>query len=110
MSDLVPECLSIPPKYSVVNTVGILKGNSAIRIHREYMGKQRNFPRFYFCPQGYRVSTAGLDESTIRQYIRNQNPRKSVRSNSLWKDISPLHDIRAPSEDLHHTARSAEGI
>ena len=36
MSDHVHLCLSIPPKYSVANTVGFLKGKSAIRIHREY--------------------------------------------------------------------------
>jgi len=32
--DPVHLCLSIPPKYSVANTVGFLKGKSAIRIHR----------------------------------------------------------------------------
>ena len=37
MSDHVHLCLSIPPKYSVANTVGFLKGKSAIRIHREYL-------------------------------------------------------------------------
>ena len=35
-------CLSIPPKYSVANTVGFLKGKSAIRIHRECLGREKN--------------------------------------------------------------------
>jgi putative transposase len=35
MPDHVPLCLRIPPKYSVANPVGWLKGKSAIRIHRE---------------------------------------------------------------------------
>ena len=64
--------LSIPPKYSVANTVGVLKGKSAIQIHRQYLGKQRNFTAFHFWARGYCVSTVGLDEATIRQYIRNQ--------------------------------------
>ena len=64
--------LSIPPKYSVANTVGFLKGKSAIRIHREYLGRQRNFTGFHFWARGYCVSTVGLDEEVIRQYIRNQ--------------------------------------
>ena len=51
MSDHVHLCLSIPPKYSVANTVGFLKGKSAIRIHREYLGnpyacRRRRFERF----------------------------------------------------------------
>ena len=39
MSDHVHMCLSIPPKFSVANTVGQLKGKSAIQIHRRYLGK-----------------------------------------------------------------------
>ena len=70
--DPVHLCLSIPPKYSVANTVGFLKGKSAIKIHRQYMGKDRNFTGFHFWSRGYCVSTVGLDEGMIRQYIRNQ--------------------------------------
>ena len=61
-----------PPKYSVANTVGFLKGKSAIRIHREYFGRRRNFTGFHFWARGYCVSTVGLDEAVIREYIRNQ--------------------------------------
>ena len=70
--DHVHLCLSVPPKYSVANTVGFLKGKSAIRIHREYLGKDRNFSGFHFWARGYCVSTIGLDEKVIREYIRNQ--------------------------------------
>ena len=72
MSDHVHLCLSIAPKYSVANTVGFLKGKSAIRIHREYLGRTRNFTGFHFWARGYCVSTVGLDEAVIREYIRNQ--------------------------------------
>jgi putative transposase len=37
MPDHVHLCLSIPPKYSIANTVGRLKGKSAVRIHRDYI-------------------------------------------------------------------------
>ena len=57
MSDHVHVCLSIPRKYSVANTVGFLKGKSAIRIHREYFGRRRNFTGFHFWARGYCVST-----------------------------------------------------
>ena len=72
MSDHMHLCLSIPPKYSVANTIGFLKGKSAIRIHREYLGRQRQFTGFHFWARGYCVSTVGLDEQVIREYIRNQ--------------------------------------
>jgi len=38
--------LSIPPKFSVVNTIGFVKGKSAIQIHRKFLGRQRNFTGF----------------------------------------------------------------
>ncbi len=72
MADHVHMCVSITPKYSVGNTVGRLKGKSAIAIHRRYLGKERNFTGFHFWARGYCVSTVGLDEAKIREYIRNQ--------------------------------------
>jgi putative transposase len=72
LPDHVHLCLSIPPKYSVANTVGFLKGKAAIRIHREFLGRERNFTGYHFWARGYCVSTLGLDEQVIREYIRNQ--------------------------------------
>jgi putative transposase len=72
MLDHVHLCLSIPPKFSVSNTVGFLKGKSAIRIHREYLGRKRNYTGFHFWARGYCASTVGLDEAKIRAYIRDQ--------------------------------------
>ena len=71
-SDHVHVLLGIPPKLSVANTVGFLKGKSAIRIHREYLGRPRNFTGYHFWARGYCVSTVGLAEEVIRDYIRNQ--------------------------------------
>ena len=71
MVDHIHMCLSIPPKYSVSNTVGFLKGKSAVRIHRELYGSRR-MTGLHFWATGYCVSTVGLDEETIRGYIRDQ--------------------------------------
>ena len=65
-------CLSVPPKYAVSNVVGYLKGKSAITIARRFKGKQRNFNGEHFWARGYFVSTVGLDEEMVREYIRNQ--------------------------------------
>ena len=72
MSDHVHILISIPPKYSVSQVVGYIKGKSAIHIARTYMGRQRNFTGEHFWARGYYVSTVGLDESVVRQYIQNQ--------------------------------------
>jgi putative transposase len=71
-ADHIHMCLSIPPKYSVSNTIGFLKGKSAVRIHRELQG-QRRMTGLHFWATGYCVSTVGLDEETIRRYIREQD-------------------------------------
>ena len=81
MSDHVHLCLSIPPKYSVANTVGFIKGKSAIRIHREYLGRRRNFSGFHFWARGYFVSTVGLDEKAVRAYIRSQEEEEKRQEN-----------------------------
>ena len=72
MGDHVHMCLSIPPKYSVAYTLGFLKGKSAIRIHREHLGRQRGLGGQHFWSRGYCVSTVGLDEQTVRDYVRRQ--------------------------------------
>jgi putative transposase len=75
MVDHVHMCLSVPPKYSVANTVGKLKGKAAILIHQKY-GRKRNFVGLNFWARGYCVSTVGLDEATVREYIRTQEEQE----------------------------------
>lgn len=88
--DHVHMCLSIPPKYSVANTIGFLKGKSAIRIHREYLGRKRNFTGFHFWSKGYCVSTVGLDEQTILDYIRKQEQEeKREEQMQFWAPRGP---------------------
>ena len=72
MSDHIHMCISIPPKYSVSNVVGYIKGKSAIGIARHFLGKSRNFSGENFWARGYFVSTVGLDEAMVRAYIREQ--------------------------------------
>ena len=71
MADHVHLCLSIPPKYSVAHTVGFLKGKSAVQIHRKLL-RERRMTGLHFWSTGYCVSTVGLDEGRIREYIREQ--------------------------------------
>ncbi len=70
--DHVHMCISIPPKYAVASVVGYIKGKSAMSIARNFMGRSRNFTGENFWARGYFVSTVGLDEETVRRYIREQ--------------------------------------
>jgi putative transposase len=64
--------LSIPPKYSVSQVVGFIKGMSAIYIARTYGGRRQNYVGQHFWARGYYVSTVGRDEVAVRDYIRQQ--------------------------------------
>jgi len=82
MPDHIHMLLSIPPKYSVAQVVGYLKGKSAIHIARTYRGRDRNFTGESFWARGYFVSTVGRDEAKIKEYIRNQE-KEDVRIDQL---------------------------
>ena len=72
MADHVHILISIPPKYSVSEVVGYIKGKSAIHLARTYGERKQNFVGQHFWARGYMVSTVGRDLAVIREYIRNQ--------------------------------------
>jgi putative transposase len=72
MPDHTHICISVPPKYRVAMVIGYLKGKSAIRIHWEILGVTKGFTNKNFWIRGYCVSTVGLNEGQIREYIKNQ--------------------------------------
>ena len=71
-ADHVHMMIAIPPKYSVAQVIGFIKGKSAIHIARHFGEKRRNFVGHHFWARGYFVSTVGRDENVIRAYIRRQ--------------------------------------
>ena len=72
MADHVHILISIPPKYSVAQVIGYIKGKSAIHLARVYGERKRNFVGQHFWARGYFVSTVGRDEGVVREYIRKQ--------------------------------------
>jgi len=71
MPDHIHMCINVPPKYIMAFVIGFLKGKSAILIHRKVLGKKW-VSGLNFWARGYCVSTVGLDEEAIRNYIREQ--------------------------------------
>lgn len=85
--DHIHMVLSIPPRISIAEVMGYMKGKSAIRLHQEF-GKRRNsIQQKSFWSRGYFVSTVGLDREAIIKYVQEQ-----------WK-----HDTYndGPQLDLH---------
>jgi len=71
-SDHIHMCLSIPPKFSVANIVGYLKGKSTMIIFEKFSKLRSNFKGNAFWARGYYVNTVGLNEQKVKEYIRNQ--------------------------------------
>ena len=71
MPDHVHMMISIPPKYSVAQVIGYIKGKSAIHIARHHAERRRNSVGQHFWARGYFVSTVGRDEEVVRAYIRH---------------------------------------
>lgn len=72
MSDHIHILIEIPPKHSVSEVMGYIKGKSAIYIARRFIGRERNFSGQKFWARGYFVSTVGADEYAVREYIKHQ--------------------------------------
>ena len=84
LPDHIHLLLSVPPKYSIANTVGFLKGKSAIRINRDLRKVKGSLYGRAFWSRGYCVSTVGLDEAMIKKYIQNQEKHDRDEERGLF--------------------------
>ena len=84
LPDHVHLLVSVPPKYSIANTVGFLKGKSAIRINRDLGKVKGSLYGRAFWSRGYCVSTVGLDEAMIKEYIQNQEKHERDQERGLF--------------------------
>ena len=85
LADHVHMLLSIPPKYSVAQVVGFIKGKAAIHIARTFLGRRKNYTGHHFWARGSYVSTVGRDEAVIREYIRTQEAEdRRLDQMDLW--------------------------
>ena len=70
--DHIHMLIKIPPKYSVSYIAGYLKGKSALMMFENHANLKYKFGNRHFWSEGYYVSTVGLNEETIKKYIREQ--------------------------------------
>ena len=84
--DHVHMVLSIPPKFSVSEVVGFLKGKCAIKIFDKHLELKKRYWGRHFWAKGYCVSTVGLDEEKVRKYVKWQQVKdKRMEQLKLWK-------------------------
>ena len=70
--DHIHMLISIPPKYSVAQIMGYLKGKSSLMIFEKYANLKYKYGNRHFWCRGYYVSTVGANRKAIQEYIRNQ--------------------------------------
>ena len=93
MPDHVHMLVAIPPKYSVAQVMGYLKGKSSLMIFDRHANLKYKYGNRKFWAVGYYVSTAGLNEKTIAKYIREQE----AKDNAL--DKLSVKEYEDPFED-----------
>jgi putative transposase len=94
MADHVHLLLSIPPKYSVSEIMGYLKGKSAMMIFDRHSNLKYKFGNRRFWAEGYYVSTVGLNEATIAKYIREQEKHDQMMDKITTKELQdPFRDV-----------------
>jgi putative transposase len=85
-ADHIHLVLTIPPKYSVSDMVGFLKGKSAIKVFDMHPELKRRYWGRHFWAKGYCVSTVGLDEEEIKKYVKLQlNKDKNIDQLKLFE-------------------------
>ena len=72
MPDHVHMFVRIPPKYSVSQIVGYLKGKSSLMIFERHANLKYKYGNRHFWCRGYYVDTVGKNAKKIQEYIRNQ--------------------------------------
>ena len=86
MPDHIHMLVSIPPKYSVSQFMGYLKGKSSLMIFDKHANLKYKFGNRHFQSEGYYVSTVGLNESTIKKYIREQEAHDIAMDKVIEKE------------------------
>jgi putative transposase len=92
-ADHVHLLLSIPPKYSVSEVMGYLKGKSAMMIFDRHSNLKYKFGNRHFWAEGYYVSTVGFNEATVAKYIREQDKHDQIMDKISTKELeNPFRD------------------
>ena len=89
--DHIHMLVSIPPKYSVSQIMGYLKGKSSLMIFEKYANMKYKYGNRHFWCRGYYVDTVGRNKTAIAKYIQNQLQEDQLAGQmSLREYIDPF--------------------
>ena len=89
-ADHVHLVVSIPPKLSVSNLMGFVKGKSAIKLFKSYPRlRQKPYWGNHIWARGYFITTVGVDEDLVRRYVQYQEKQERAQEQQRMEfDIS----------------------
>ena len=74
--DHVHLIISIPPKYSISEIMGFLKGKTALQLFQDQKDLTKQYWGRHLWARDYCVSTVGLNEEQVRKYVKWQQERE----------------------------------
>lgn len=95
--DHIHMLVTMPPKYSVSEIMGYLKGKSSLIIFDRHANLRYKYGNRHFWCRGYFVSTVGKNEKKIKEYIANQLAEDKLQDQiSLKEYVAPFTGERDP--------------
>ena len=92
--DHIHMLISFPPKYSIAQVVGYLKGKSSLMIFDKFANLKYKYGNRHFWCKGYYISTVGRNEKKIKEYIQNQLQEDMASEQMTMKEyLDPFSDI-----------------
>ena len=89
--DHIHMLISVPPKYSISQIMGYLKGKSSLMIFEKYANLKYKYGNRHFWCRGFYVDTIGRNKKAIAEYIRNQlHEDKEAEQLSIKEYIDPF--------------------
>ena len=89
--DHIHMLISVPPKYSISQIMGYLKGKSSLMIFEKYANLKYKYGNRHFWCRGFYVDTVGCNKKAIAEYIRNQlQEDKGAEQLSIKEYIDPF--------------------
>ena len=85
--DHIHMLLQIPPKYSVSEVIGFLKGKSSLMIFDRFANLKYRYGNRKFWSRGYYVDTVGRNEKKITKYIHNQLQDDNLTDQLTLKEL-----------------------
>ena len=106
--DHIHMLLSIPPKYSVAQIMGYLKGKSSLMIFDRHANLKYKYGNRHFWARGYYVDTIGRNKEAIKKYIQNQLKEDEMADQMTIKEYyDPFTGEEYPKRD--HTGNPFTG-